>query len=447
MSVPAREYGGSELPNAPPSAQTRNPNNDYTLDMNSPGTAVPGDLPQSYSGATQSDFATVGGEKRHTLRLEEALPPVLRPNRHGNGVTRSYRAIIEQRIAIKNKLVLFLCEFVGTTMFLFFSFGIATQASDKMDVDTANGDNSPDTNALLFSSLGFGFSLAVNAWVWFRVTGSLFNPALTLGLTLLGKLDWVECITLTFSQFSGAIAAAGLTAGLFPGDLNARATLHGGTTINQGFWIEFFSTSMLLFTVYMLAGEKHKATFLAPIGIGLSLFLGELLATKYTGGSLNPARSLGPDVVARKFDSFAWIYYVAPYFATLVTTAFYKTLVWLQYQSIVPDMDADDQHDQKQVIRDIYGNSIGVVESMPAEEFTFASSGEATGVQVHQDGGSPAAYRPGASGDWTTQEPGRHKMHKMDSSFTSDSTFTQSRPNVPSLPGGQAGGSAHARAM
>lgn len=34
---------------------------------------------------------------------------------------------------------------------------------------------------------------------------------------------------------------------------------------------------------YRLAGEKHKGTFLAPVGIGLSLFLGELLATKYTG--------------------------------------------------------------------------------------------------------------------------------------------------------------------
>lgn len=54
-----------------------------------------------------------------------------------------------------------------------------------------------------------------------------------------------------------------------------------------------FCTAMLMFAIYMLAGEKHKATFLAPVGIGLALFLCELFATGLTGGSLNPARTLG----------------------------------------------------------------------------------------------------------------------------------------------------------
>lgn len=187
--------------------------------------------------------------------------------------------------------------------------------------------------------------------VFFRVTGSLFNPALTLGLTLLGNLSWVSGIVLTISQFLGGITAAALQNALFPGESNMRTTLSGGTTVNQGFWIEFFSTFMLVFTVYMLAGEKHKATYLAPIGIGLALFLGELAATGYTGGSLNPARSLGPDVIARHFDGFAWIYYAAPYSAVLVATGFFKSLRWLQYYTVVPDQDDDDSHGTRQVIR------------------------------------------------------------------------------------------------
>lgn len=171
--------------------------------------------------------------------------------------------------------------------------------------------------------------------------------------------------------------------------VNARTTLHGGTTINQGFWIEFFATSMLLFTVYMLAGEKHKATFLAPVGIGLALFLGEMLATKYTGGSLNPARSLGPDVVLRKFDGFAWIYYIAPYLATLFTTAFYKGLVWANYWTIVPDMDADANAEKKQVIRDIYGNTIGALDLVAANEFNFAA--DPAGPATVNAGGQPTS--------------------------------------------------------
>lgn len=155
-----------------------------------------------------------------------------------------------------------------------------------------------------------------------------------------------------------------------------RTTLHGGTTVNQGFWIEFFSTVLLLFTVYMLAGEKHKGTFLAPVGIGLALFLGELLATKYTGGSLNPARSLGPDVAAHQFEHYSWIYYVAPYFATLVSCAFYRALVYFNYQTVVPDQDADETAAVRQVIRDAFGGVIGAIDSIPAKDFGFVEAQE-----------------------------------------------------------------------
>lgn len=58
----------------------------------------------------------------------------------------------------------------------------------------------------------------------------------------------------------------------------------------------------------MLAAEKHRGTFLAPIGIGLALFVCELAAVFFTGGSLNPARSFGPDVVLHKFNGYHWIY-------------------------------------------------------------------------------------------------------------------------------------------
>lgn len=58
----------------------------------------------------------------------------------------------------------------------------------------------------------------------------------------------------------------------------------------------------------MLAKEKHRATFIAPVGIGLALFVAELAGIYYTGGSLNPARSFGPCVVTGMFDPEHWIY-------------------------------------------------------------------------------------------------------------------------------------------
>jgi aquaporin related protein len=61
---------------------------------------------------------------------------------------------------------------------------------------------------------------------------------------------------------------------MFPGDIGAcNTTLAPNTTIAQGVFIEMFMTAELVFVVLMLAAEKSKDTFLAPIGIGLALFV------------------------------------------------------------------------------------------------------------------------------------------------------------------------------
>ena len=69
---------------------------------------------------------------------------------------------------------------------------------------------------------------------------------------------------------------AAVVAILFPGPLVAQTSLGGGTSVAQGLFIEVFLTAQLVFTIFMLAAEKHKATFLAPVGIGLSLFIAQL---------------------------------------------------------------------------------------------------------------------------------------------------------------------------
>jgi aquaporin related protein len=61
-------------------------------------------------------------------------------------------------------------------------------------------------------------------------------------------------------------------------------TLAEGTNLAQGLIIEMFLTALLVFTILMLAAEKHRATFIAPIGIGLALFIGHLAGVRFTGG-------------------------------------------------------------------------------------------------------------------------------------------------------------------
>jgi aquaporin related protein len=84
----------------------------------------------------------------------------------------------DRKIVWRHELVAAAAEFVGTFMFLFFAFG-GTQVSHTSTSDAPAPGQPPDTNVLLYIALSFGFSLMVNVWVFFRVSGGLFNPAVS----------------------------------------------------------------------------------------------------------------------------------------------------------------------------------------------------------------------------------------------------------------------------
>jgi len=140
----------------------------------------------------------------------------------------------------------------------------------------------------------------------------------------------------------GAMASAGVVTALFPGPLAVTTSLAGGTSTAQGLFIEMFLTAQLVFTILMLAVEKHKGTFLAPVGIGLSLFIAELGGVYYTGGSLNPARSFGPCVASLQFPSEHWIYWVGPGLGACLASGFYWFIKGIEFQTANPGQDFDD---------------------------------------------------------------------------------------------------------
>ncbi|CAK7228568.1 Aquaporin-1 [Sporothrix bragantina] len=243
----------------------------------------------------------------------------------------------------KNLFVAGLAEFVGTFLFLFFALGGTTAVNNAGPQDAVLA---ADPSQLLYICMCFGFSLAVTVWMFFRVSGGLFNPVVTLSLCLVGAVGPVRGVIVFIAQLLGGICAAAVLSALLPGELQASTTLRDDTSIARGLFIEMFATSLLVLSILLMAVEKHRATFTAPLCIGLSLFVAELMSIPYTGGGVNPARSFGPCVATHSFTGYQWIYWVGPILGSLLATAFYKIIKFLEYETCNPGQDGCGESDQ-----------------------------------------------------------------------------------------------------
>ena len=123
-------------------------------------------------------------------------------------------------------------------MFLLFALG----GTNVVNTAPAEGQNAVDLSAnpskIMYIALVFGMSLMVNAWVFFRISGGLFNPAVTLGMMIVGATGYVRGFLIIISQILGGIASAGVVSAMMPNELAVRTELGGGTTVVQGVFIE-----------------------------------------------------------------------------------------------------------------------------------------------------------------------------------------------------------------
>jgi aquaporin related protein len=225
-------------------------------------------------------------------------------------------------------------EFVGTFFFLFLAYG-GIQAAALMD---APGQ----VDKVMYIASSMGFSLLVSAWLFYRVTGSLFNPNISLALLLVGIISPVRFVLYCTAQMIAAVAAAGMVLALTPGELASANALHAGVSRTQGVFIEMFITAALVLAVLMLAAEKHHTTPFAPIGIGLTLFACHLFAVYFTGAAMNTARAFGPAAVTGFKDDTHWVFWLGPFLGSIVAAAFYTLIKHYRYWTINPEQATVD---------------------------------------------------------------------------------------------------------
>lgn len=170
----------------------------------------------------------------------------------------------------------------------------------------------------------FGLIILVMVAATGHLSGAHFNPAVTVAFALTRHFPWREVPAYIAGQLAGAIAAAGTLRLLFGPVAGLGATVPSGAT-GQAFGVEFLLTATLMFVIAAVATDPRAGPSSAALAIGGTVALAALWGGPISGASMNPARSLGPALVAGIWNAH-WIYWLAPLLGAAVGAWLYQAL-------------------------------------------------------------------------------------------------------------------------
>lgn len=153
------------------------------------------------------------------------------------------------------------------------------------------------------------------------VSGAHLNPVVSIAFALRNDFQWRRVPGYILAQIAGAAAACLLLRALF-GTVGALgATLpDAGFTSTQAFVVETLLTLGLVSTILGTASSAQNIGPLSAVGVGAYIALAGLWASPVSGASMNPARSLGPDLARGDFHDL-WIYVAGPMLGALLAVA------------------------------------------------------------------------------------------------------------------------------
>jgi aquaporin Z len=204
-------------------------------------------------------------------------------------------------------------EFLGTFVLVFVG-SLAILASSG---------NSAATIAIAF---GFGIALLAGLYAFGEVCGGHFNPIVSLAMLLDRRLSALDTLWYWIVQFAGAIAASLLILVTFASRADVQATATNSTSDARGFFLELTCSAIFVVVILQVTRSDRYGPS-ALLAIPLTLFAIHLALIPFTGSSVNPARTFGPDLVGWTGWSDIWIYLLAPPIGAIIGWAVHMVTV------------------------------------------------------------------------------------------------------------------------
>lgn len=186
-------------------------------------------------------------------------------------------------------------------------------------------------NNLLAVAAAHGIILAVMVSAVGHISGAHFNPAITFGFLITGRILPVIALAYWAAQFAGATLAALLLKWIFPNVIVSGAKL-GAPALSPaigafpGVVLELIMTFFLAWVVFATAADPRGAfKSIAGFAIGLTIGADILMGGPLTGAAMNPARAFGPELV-ENYWSNAWIWYIGPLLGAGIAALAYEYL-------------------------------------------------------------------------------------------------------------------------
>jgi len=213
----------------------------------------------------------------------------------------------------------YILECIGTAVLVL--FGCGTAVVTGVDV--------------VATSLAFGLSIVAMAYVIGPITGCHINPAVSLAMLITKKLKPKDFLGYVVGQFVGGLAGAGIlylilqrtSFGVSALGTNGFLTLSGcNISLLGAILVEVILTFVFIYVILGVTNDESKGN-VAGLVIGLTLAFVHLIGIKLTGTSVNPARSLGPAILAGgEALKQVWVFVAAPLLGSVLASLVYQFL-------------------------------------------------------------------------------------------------------------------------